>query len=88
MDEAPTYAAMKAVIEDRVLRANLEAPPLNLIGPELVRDTVSLIRYLESHERDVSVVVFDSAQPDYFSASKILNTDPIGSPEEMIHGRV
>ena len=59
--ETPTFDAMNVVIEDRVLHATLEAPPLNLIGPELVGDMVTLIRYLESHERDVSVVVFDSA---------------------------
>ncbi|MGB9226551.1 enoyl-CoA hydratase/isomerase family protein [Mycobacterium sp.] len=54
-------------VEDRVLYATLNSPPLNLIGPEMVRDLVSLVLYLESHD-DISVVVFDSASPDFFGA--------------------
>lgn len=54
-------------IDNRVLYATLNSPPLNLIGPELVRDLVNLVLYLESHN-DVSVVVFDSASRDFFSA--------------------
>jgi enoyl-CoA hydratase/carnithine racemase len=50
-----------------VLYATLNDPPLNLIGPELVRDLVTLILHLESHT-DISVVVFDSANPEFFSA--------------------
>lgn len=54
-------------IEDRVLYATLDTPPLNMIGPELVRDLITLVHYMESHD-DISVVVFDSASPDFFSA--------------------
>jgi enoyl-CoA hydratase/carnithine racemase len=54
-------------IDSKVLYATLNSPPLNLIGPELVRDLVTLVHYLESHD-DVSVVVFQSASPDFFSA--------------------
>jgi len=54
-------------IDNRVLYATLNAPPLNLIGPEMVSDLVTLVQYLESHD-DVSVVVFGSASPDFFSA--------------------
>jgi len=48
-----------------VLFAEISAPPMNLLGPELVRDLVSLI---ESAEADDSarVMVFKSADPDYF----------------------
>ncbi|MCV9962001.1 enoyl-CoA hydratase/isomerase family protein [Pararhizobium sp. BT-229] len=48
-----------------VLVADIDAPPMNLLGPELVRDLVSLIR---SAERDSSInaLVFRSAVPDYF----------------------
>ena len=48
--------------------ATLDAPPLNLIGPEMVRDLVRLVQHLEEHEDEVSVVVFDSASPEFFSA--------------------
>jgi enoyl-CoA hydratase/carnithine racemase len=59
--------ALDIRIDDRVLYATLNTPPLNLIGPELVRDLVTLVQYLESND-DVSVVVFGSANPNFFSA--------------------
>jgi enoyl-CoA hydratase/carnithine racemase len=48
-----------------VLFAEIAAPPMNLLGPELVRDLVSLIQQAEANE-DVRVLVFKSADPDYF----------------------
>jgi enoyl-CoA hydratase/carnithine racemase len=48
-----------------VLFAEIAAPPMNLLGPELVRDLVSLIQQAEADEA-VRVVVFKSADPDYF----------------------
>ena len=63
-------------IEDRVLFATLDAPPLNLIGPGIVRDLIRLVQQLEEHEDDVSVVVFDSASPDFFSAHVDMTTRP------------
>ncbi len=54
-------------IQDRVLNATLNSPPLNLIGPEMVRDLITLVHYLEAHD-DVSVVVFRSASPEFFTA--------------------
>src|SRR5262245_35855475 len=50
--------------EGAVLFAEIAAPPMNLLEPELVRDLVSLIRQGEAD--DVRVVVFKSADPDYF----------------------
>jgi enoyl-CoA hydratase/carnithine racemase len=51
--------------EGGVLYAEISAPPMNLLGPELVRDLVSLIRVGEADE-SLTVVVFKSADPDYF----------------------
>jgi enoyl-CoA hydratase/carnithine racemase len=51
--------------EEAVLFAEIAAPPMNLQGPELVRDLVSLIRAAEA-DGAVRVVVFTSADPDYF----------------------
>ena len=51
--------------EGGVLVAEIAAPPMNLLGPELVRDIVSLIRLAEDDDA-VKVVVFKSADPDYF----------------------
>ncbi|MHB8233746.1 MAG: enoyl-CoA hydratase/isomerase family protein [Solirubrobacteraceae bacterium] len=38
---------------------------MNLLGPELVRDLVALIEWAEAH-REMQVLVFRSADPDYF----------------------
>jgi enoyl-CoA hydratase/carnithine racemase len=48
-----------------VLFAEITAPPMNLLGPELVRDLVSLIETVEADET-VQVLVFTSGDPDYF----------------------
>jgi enoyl-CoA hydratase/carnithine racemase len=48
-----------------VLFAEITAPPMNLLGPELVRDLVSLIQRAEADD-SVAVVVFTSGDPDYF----------------------
>lgn len=51
--------------EGAVLFAELAAPPMNLLGPELVRDLVSLIQQAEA-DAALQVLVFKSADPDYF----------------------
>ena len=48
-----------------VLFAEIAAPPMNLLTPELVRDLVSLIQEAEADDA-VQVLVFKSADPDYF----------------------
>ena len=51
--------------EGSVVFADISAPPMNLLGTELVRDLVSLIQWSEAdHARHV--LVFASADPDYF----------------------
>ena len=51
--------------EGAVLFAEITAPPMNLLGPELVRDLVSLIKQAEADDA-FKVLVFKSADPDYF----------------------
>ncbi|MDT7611029.1 MAG: hypothetical protein QOG96_5532, partial [Pseudonocardiales bacterium] len=51
--------------EGAVLFADIEAPPMNLLGPELVRDLVSLIQEAEADDT-IQVLGFTSADPDYF----------------------
>lgn len=51
--------------ENGVVFAEIDAPPMNLLGPELVRDLVSLIQAAEADDA-VQVIVFTSADPDYF----------------------
>ena len=48
-----------------VLFARIAAPPMNLLGPELVRDLVALIQRAEA-DAACGVLVFTSADPDYF----------------------
>jgi enoyl-CoA hydratase/carnithine racemase len=60
--------------EGAVLFAALAATPMNLLGPPLVRDLVSLIQQAQADEA-IQVLVFKSANPDYF----ISHVDVTGS---------
>jgi enoyl-CoA hydratase/carnithine racemase len=58
--------------EGPVLFAAIAAPPMNLLGPELVRDLVALIQDAEADDT-VQVLVFTSADTDYFISHVDLN---------------
>jgi enoyl-CoA hydratase/carnithine racemase len=60
-----TFDTLSVLRQGPVLHVQIAAPPMNLLGPELVRDLVSLIVEAEA-DRTVRVVVFKSADPDYF----------------------
>jgi enoyl-CoA hydratase/carnithine racemase len=67
-DQVPTTQPNETVTvrkEGAVLFAEIAAPPMNLLGPELVRDLVSLIQGAEADDA-CQVLVFKSADPDYF----------------------
>ncbi len=51
--------------EGAVLFVEIAAPPMNLLGPELVRDLVSLLQQAEGDDA-VQLLVFKSTDPDYF----------------------
>jgi enoyl-CoA hydratase/carnithine racemase len=59
------YEKLRVRREGSVVFAEIAAPPMNLQGPELVRDLVSLIQQAEGDDV-VKVLVFKSADPDYF----------------------
>jgi enoyl-CoA hydratase/carnithine racemase len=59
------FEKLNVTREGAVLFAAINAPPMNLEGPELVRDLVSLIQRAEADDT-VQVIVFKSADPDYF----------------------
>ncbi|MFC6155626.1 enoyl-CoA hydratase/isomerase family protein [Kribbella jiaozuonensis] len=59
------FETLNVRAEGAVLVVEIGAPPMNLLGPELVRDLVSLIQRAEA-EHDVKVLVFRSADPQYF----------------------
>jgi enoyl-CoA hydratase/carnithine racemase len=61
-----SYRTLRVARSDEgVLTVVIDAPPMNLIGPELVRDLVTLLSELESDE-DIRVMVLESADPKYF----------------------
>lgn len=60
-----TLETLNVRSEGAVLFTEITAPPMNLQGPELVRDLVSLIQQAEADET-VQVLVFKSGDPDYF----------------------
>jgi enoyl-CoA hydratase/carnithine racemase len=61
-----TYRTLRVTRSDEgVLSVVIDAPPMNLIGPELVRDLVNLVGELES-DQDIRVMVLESADPEYF----------------------
>ncbi|NEN05847.1 enoyl-CoA hydratase/isomerase family protein [Diaminobutyricibacter tongyongensis] len=63
--EPPQGETLRVRRDGGVLTVVIAAPPMNLLGPELVRDLVSLIQWAEADE-GVQVLVFMSADPDYF----------------------
>jgi enoyl-CoA hydratase/carnithine racemase len=60
-----TFETLNVRIDGPVLFAEIDAPPMNLLGPELVRDLVGLIKRAEA-DKTFKVLVFTSADPDYF----------------------
>jgi enoyl-CoA hydratase/carnithine racemase len=53
--------------DEGVLSVVIDAPPLNLIGPDLVHDLVTLLSELEA-DTNTRVMVLESADPEYFVA--------------------
>jgi len=64
-NDAMVLATLKVRREGGVLFVEISAPPMNLLGPELVRDLVSLIQQAEADDA-CQVIVFKSGDPDYF----------------------
>lgn len=62
-----TFETLRVGREGAALFVDITAPPMNLLGPEVVRDLVSLIQQAEA-DQTVHVVVFRSADRDYFIA--------------------
>ena len=60
------YRTLRVARSDEgVVNVVIDAPPMNLIGPELVREPVGLLGALES-DQETRVVVLESGDPDYF----------------------
>jgi enoyl-CoA hydratase/carnithine racemase len=59
------FETLKVRREGGVLFVEIWAPPMNLLGPELVSDLVSLIQRVEADDT-CQVIAFKSGDPDYF----------------------
>src|ERR1041384_5937438 len=64
-EDSLLFEKLKVAREGAFLFAAINAPPMNLEGPELIRDLVSLIQRAEADDT-LKVIVFKSADPDYF----------------------
>ncbi|WNO74791.1 enoyl-CoA hydratase/isomerase family protein [Streptomyces sp. AM8-1-1] len=60
-----SYETIDTSVDGNVLTAAFNAPPMNLIGPEVVRDLVSLLDDLAQPDAP-RVVIFESADAEYF----------------------
>jgi enoyl-CoA hydratase/carnithine racemase len=60
-----SFQTLQLRAEGAVLFVTIDAPPMNLIGPALVRDLASLIEILDTGAA-YKVAVFRSADPDFF----------------------
>jgi enoyl-CoA hydratase/carnithine racemase len=61
------FETLKLCKEGAVLFADISVPPMNLLGPSLVRDLVSLIQQTEV-DNTIRVLVLKSGDPQYFIA--------------------
>ncbi len=59
------FETLNVQADGALLLVEIAAPPMNLLGPELVRDMVALIQQAEA-DAGVKALVFSSADPDYF----------------------
>ncbi|HYV19824.1 MAG TPA: enoyl-CoA hydratase/isomerase family protein [Verrucomicrobiae bacterium] len=65
MRASPDMETLRVRREGGVVFTDIDAPPMNLLGPGMVRDLVSLLQWAEPDET-CRVLVFRSADPDYF----------------------
>jgi enoyl-CoA hydratase/carnithine racemase len=59
------FETLKVRKKGAVLFVEIDAPPMNIMGPQLIIDLISLIKRAEA-DNSVQILVFKSANPDYF----------------------
>ena len=86
MGDLGTYSTLRVQLGAGVARVTIDHPPINLLDGELLTDLAVFGGRVE-HDDDVRVVVFDSADPEFFVAhadvAMILDmpTDAQGPPD-------
>jgi hypothetical protein len=79
--DAWTFETITVLTDGAVLFADILAPPINLLGPELVRDLVSLIQRAEADDT-YKVLVFGAIAGFAFGPDPATQPPPIPAPEE------
>ena len=67
MTDLGSYATLRVRFADGVARATIDHPPINLLDGDLLRD-IAVFGDRVEHDDDVRVVVFDSADREFFVA--------------------
>ena len=67
MGDLGTYSTLRVQLGAGVARVTIDHPPINLLDGELLTDLAVFGGRVE-HDDDVRVVVFDSADPEFFVA--------------------
>ena len=68
----PDYTTLRRSDADGVARITLDNPPLNLVTPKMIEELTRLVGEL-AKANDLRVVVFESANPDFFIGHADLN---------------
>src|ERR1700730_11596029 len=79
------FEKLNVTREGAVLFAAINAPPMNLQGPELVRDLVSLIQRAEADDA-VQVIVFKSADGTAGSIERCPQVNSVISSDRSLIG--
>jgi enoyl-CoA hydratase/carnithine racemase len=77
----PNFDTLTLRQENAALFVTIDNPPLNLHDAKLMPDLNELAGWLEAHTDDVTVVVFDSADPDFFIPHGDMNF--VNAPETL-----
>jgi len=75
IDEFKPATFRLAAVSDKLWKVTFDHAPVNAIGPEMIKDLKDLLTELETNTT-VNVVVFDSADPDFYLAHYDLKADP------------
>ncbi|MEV5424635.1 enoyl-CoA hydratase/isomerase family protein [Streptomyces cellulosae] len=66
-DDLPSYTTLHVTVDARIARITLDNPPVNVLGGTLIRELHDLLGRLRD-DRSVRVIVFSSADPEFFLA--------------------
>ena len=83
-NKTPEYRHLKVTSEEQVLWVTIDNPPINLITKSLLSDLIKLSYWLSNEEDENTVIVLQSANPDFFLAH--FDVTALLEPPEKIQG--